>query len=206
MGTLLWLRPPAPALAEALGVDLATAERAFRAEVAYYLEHQLDASDTDRLADLRRRCAEVLAREAGVEPDLALDALMNALVFEPFEEVPDVLRELRARGLRLVVVSNWDCGLRDVLERIGLLGLVDEVITSAEVGASKPDPRIFRAALAAVQCEPGEALHVGDALEADVEGAASAGIQAVLLARNVDTQPATAFRFRSIPDLRVLLS
>jgi putative hydrolase of the HAD superfamily len=183
MGTLLWLKPPAPRLAEALGVEPATAERAFRAEVAYYLEHQLEAFDTPGLAALRRRCAEIIAAETGSEPERALEALMSALVFEPFEDAAPVLRELGARGLRLVVVSNWDCGLPEVLETIGLLDLVDAVITSAAVGASKPDPRIFKAALAAAGCGAAEALHIGDSVEADFEGARAAGIRALHLDR-----------------------
>src|ERR1700742_1873803 len=54
MGTLLRLLPPAPALARALGIDQSTADRAFRAEVAYYLAHQLEGRDAESLADLRR--------------------------------------------------------------------------------------------------------------------------------------------------------
>jgi putative hydrolase of the HAD superfamily len=184
MGTLLRLEPPAPRLAAALGVDVATAERAFRAEVAYYLEHQLEASDTERLADLRRRCADVLADAAGVPRAGALRALMESLRFEAFEDAVPTLDQLRARGLRLVVVSNWDCGLGEVLERIGLRSRVDAVITSAEVGASKPDARIFEAALDAAGCGPGEALHVGDSPDADVAGAEAVGIRAVLIDRS----------------------
>lgn len=184
MGTLLWLRPPAPLLAEALGVDLATAERAFRAEVAYYLEHHMDGSDTERLADLRRRCAEVIAREAGVSAELALDALMRSLVFEAFDDAVPTLRKLRERNLRVVVVSNWDCSLRDVLGSTGLLDLVDGVVCSAKVGASKPDSRVFEAALAVAGCRADEALHVGDSLEHDVQGARRAGIRALHLDRS----------------------
>src|SRR3954466_7193008 len=97
MGTLLRLVPPVPALAEALGVDEPTAERAFRAEVAYYLEHQLEGSDTAGLADLRRRCADVLADAAGVDRAGALDALMASLQFEAFEDAAPVLDALRSR-------------------------------------------------------------------------------------------------------------
>jgi hypothetical protein len=71
MGTLLRLVPPAPALARALNVDEATAERAFRAEVGYYLEHQLEGSDAESLADLRTRSAAVMAEAAGIELDPA---------------------------------------------------------------------------------------------------------------------------------------
>ena len=181
MGTLVRLVPPVPALAERLGVDEPTAERAFRAEVAYYLEHQQEGSDTAALADLRRRCADVLADAAAVPRAGALDALMASLHFEAFDDAAPVLIELGARGLRRVVVSNWDCSLRDVLGDLGLD--VDAVVTSAEVGASKPDRRVFEAALAAARCEAGEALHVGDSVTADVEGARAAGIRALHLDR-----------------------
>ena len=53
-----------------------------------------------------------------------------------------------SRGLTLVVCSNWDCSLPEVLHEAGLRELVDGVVTSAEVGARKPDPRLFEAALA----------------------------------------------------------
>lgn len=183
MGTLLRLVPPAPALAASLGVDEATAERAFRAEVAYYLEHQLEGSDTAALADLRERCAAVLAAAAGVPGDGALEALMGSLRFEAFPDAEPALAELRERGLRLVVVSNWDCGLAEVLERIGLLALVDAVVVSAVVGAPKPDRRLFAAALTAAGCAASEAVHVGDSIDHDLAGARAAGIRALLLDR-----------------------
>lgn len=183
MGTLLRLIPPVPALARALSVDEARAERGFRAEVAYYLEHQLEAFDTARLWDLRRRCAAVLADAAGVDHDGALEALMSSLRFEAFEDAAPALTQLRARGLKLVVVSNWDCSLPDVLDGIGLLRLVDGVVTSAVVGAAKPEPLIFQTALAAAGCEAAAAVHVGDSVAYDVEGARRAGIRPLLLAR-----------------------
>jgi putative hydrolase of the HAD superfamily len=183
MGTLLRLVPPAPALARALGVDEATAERAFRAEVDYYLLHQGEGSDPLALADLRRRCADVLADAAGVPRAGALEALMGSLRFEAFEDAAPALAELRSRGLEVVVVSNWDCSLPEVLERVGLRELVDHVFTSAEVGAPKPDARIFEAALAAAGCDPDDAVHVGDSPQHDVAGARAAGIRPLLLAR-----------------------
>jgi putative hydrolase of the HAD superfamily len=183
MGTLLRLVPPVPALAEALRIDEATAERGFRAEVAYYLEHHLEGFDTERLGDLRRRCASVMAEAAGVDPAGARDALMRSLRFEAFDDAAPALSHLHSRGLKLVVVSNWDCSLPDVLERVGLLTLVDGVVASAVVGAAKPDARMFEAALAAAGCGAAEAVHVGDSVTNDVDGARAAGIRPVLLAR-----------------------
>jgi putative hydrolase of the HAD superfamily len=183
MGTLVHLIPPAPALADALGVDLATAERAFRAEVDYYLAHQLEGSDPGRLADLRRRAAGVLAREAGVGEAGAVDALMASLRFEAFDDARPALQELRARGMRLVVVSNWDCSLPEVLGQVGLLSLVDDVVVSAVVGAAKPDAQIFEAGLAAAGCDAAAAVHVGDSPELDAAGARAAGIRPLLIDR-----------------------
>jgi putative hydrolase of the HAD superfamily len=93
------------------------------------------------------------------------------------------LGALRDRGLSLVCVSNWDCSLSEVLARCGVSELLDGVVTSAEVGAGKPDPEIFAAALALAGCEPQEALHVGDTPEEDAEGAAAAGIPYLLVDR-----------------------
>ena len=181
MGTLLKLEDPAPLLAERLGVDLPVARRAFRAEVAYYLEHQLEGRDTASLEDLRRRSAAVMAESAGVE--VPVEALMESLRFEAFADAAPALRELRERGLRLVVVSNWDCSLPDVLAGTGLLDLVDAVVASAVAGAEKPDPRIFEAALRAAGCGPADAVHVGDSRANDIAGAAAAGIRALHLDR-----------------------
>jgi putative hydrolase of the HAD superfamily len=200
MGTLLRLVPPVPALAEALAIDEASAERAFRAEVAYYLEHQLEGFDTERLGDLRRRCARVMAEAAGVDPAGALDALMRSLRFEAFDDAAPALMQLREQGVKLVVVSNWDCSLPDVLERLGLPTLVDEVVASAVVGAAKPDARIFEAALTAAGCGAALALHVGDSVANDVEGARAAGIRPLLLSRDGDGD------IRSLRELPALLS
>jgi putative hydrolase of the HAD superfamily len=201
MGTLLRLVPPAPALARALGVDEATAESAFRAEVAYYVVHHLEGSDPSSLGDLRRRCAAVLAEAAGTDPARALDALMGSLRFEPWEDAAPALAQLRAAGLRLVVVSNWDCSLPEVLDGIGLGPLVDAVVMSAVVGAAKPDARIFQAALEVAGCRPGEAVHVGDSPEDDQMGAIGAGLRGLLLDRRGTPGTGTVTSLSELPSL-----
>ena len=75
--------------------------------------------------------------------------MLGALEFTAYPDVVPALEELRERGLVLVVASNWDCSLPDWLRPPGILELVDGVATSAEVGAAKPDPRVFERALAA---------------------------------------------------------
>ena len=73
------------------------------------------------------------------------------------------------------MVSNWDVSLHELLAETGLAPLVDGAVASAEVGAAKPDPAIFARALALAGAAPEDAWHVGDSLEADVEGALRGG-------------------------------
>jgi putative hydrolase of the HAD superfamily len=206
LGTLVRLVEPWPGLrrelaARGVEVSLEQAEVALRAEMAYYRAHHDEAADRARLADLRARCAVVLrdalpARAAAALPDEEwLAALLGALRFEAYPEVPAALGALRDAGARLVVVSNWDVSLHDVLEQTRLRPLLDGVVTSAETGAAKPQGAIFARALAlAGDVEPGMALHAGDSVEADVEGALAAGLRAVLVDRGGAAAPPPGVR------------
>lgn len=104
--------------------------------------------------------------------------------FVAFPETSGVLDLLRARGLRLGVVSNWSPRLPRILEGLGLASRLDFVLCSAVEGVEKPDAAIFHRALELAGAEPDEAIHIGDSLEKDVEGARAAGIAGVLLDRD----------------------
>jgi putative hydrolase of the HAD superfamily len=181
-GTLLHLTDPVPPLRAALeargvrrGKD--EVERAFRAEVAHYRPHAHTGRDADSLAALRRDCVRVFLRDLGdpLEPDEFVDAFMGSLVFELVPGALEAIRTLRRENLRLGVVANWDCDLPTHLERLGLHGLFDTVVTSARAGAAKPDPAIFELALRELGARPERALHVGDEA-VDEEGARAAGL------------------------------
>jgi putative hydrolase of the HAD superfamily len=210
LGTLVELQPPAPRLRALLAergfdVDEERAGAAFAAEIAYYLEHNLEGSDRERLDDLRDRCAEVMMRVLELprlDHATAREVMLASLEFVPFPDVAPALSALRDHGL--VVVSNWDCSLPDWLQRAGLLEHVDAVVTSAEVGAAKPDSAIFERALDVARAEPGEAVHVGDSLENDVAGARAAGIRSVLVARD-GAAPGGVEAIRSLAELPALL-
>jgi putative hydrolase of the HAD superfamily len=182
LGTLIELEPPWEHLAASLGIPADDGvERAMRAEMSYYRAHSHEGRDAATLADLRRRCAELLSRELG--RPVGVETMMAAIRFHPFPDAPPALGALREEGLTLVCVSNWDCSLAEVLEGCGLGHALDGVVTSAAAGARKPDPAIFAPALRLAECEPGEALHVGDTPEEDLEGAHAAGIPALLIDR-----------------------
>jgi putative hydrolase of the HAD superfamily len=206
LGTLLTFEPPAPhlraALLERTGIDIgeAGAKAAIRAEIAYYRAHLHEGTDPEALHDLRVRCAAAMGLPFA--PDVAFDALMASLRFRAYEDSAPTLRALRARGIRLVVVSNWDWSLHERLHETGLAELVDGAIASAEIGSAKPDGAIFAAALRLAGTRPEETWHVGDTPEADVEGARAAGIHPVLIAREERVPGAV----RSLAELIPLLS
>jgi putative hydrolase of the HAD superfamily len=212
LGTLVELQAPAPRLTARLAeagfeVSEERAAAGIRAEIAYYLAHHLEGRDPDSLEDLRDRCAAAMMKALdldGLDHETARRALLGALEFRPYEDATPALRELRAQGHGLVVVSNWDCALPHWLGQSGLLELVDGVVTSAEVGAAKPDGRVFRRALELAGVEAGEAVHVGDSPDTDVEGARSAGIRAVLVQRDGEAPPGVE-SIRSLGELAPLL-
>lgn len=122
-------------------------------------------------APSRFAAAELFARFARAE------------AWEVYPDVEATLGALRARGLRLGVISNWDPRLPDVLDRLDLARFFDAVVYSSAVGAEKPDCRIFLAALRGLDVTAEEALHVGDGRLEDVEGAQAVGMRALHLTR-----------------------
>jgi putative hydrolase of the HAD superfamily len=103
--------------------------------------------------------------------------------WELFPDTQPCLEELRACGLRLGIVSNFDARLFALCDGLGIGAAFDAIVISARAGYAKPDPRIFAAALAALRVAAAEALHVGDSVRDDVAGARAAGLRAVLLRR-----------------------
>jgi HAD superfamily hydrolase (TIGR01509 family) len=176
-GTLVTLIDPVPALRGALAERAAerSAEQvlaAFQAEAAYYTPR----SHEQPLDDLRRRCVEVFLRaaEADLDVDEFVAPYIDALRFEPLPGAVEAVDRLRAHGLALAVVSNWD---ETLPERLDVFG-VGTIVSSAEVGVPKPDPAIFRLALERLGVRPERALHIGDSA-ADEQGAHAAGLRFV---------------------------
>jgi putative hydrolase of the HAD superfamily len=151
-----------------------------RTEIAYYRAHHLEGRDEASLLDLRLRCVDAMALP-GRPRDEVLAALLGAIRFDPDPAAERVLRGLKEDGARTVAVSNWDVSLPEALAGVGLAGLLDGVVSSAEVGAAKPDPRPFQRALEIAAVAPGEAVHVGDSVAEDVEGARAAGVEPILV-------------------------
>jgi putative hydrolase of the HAD superfamily len=193
LGTLVELDPPWPLLQNALAahdveIDESQAREAMLAEMAYYRAHHMEGHDERSLAELRERCARVLQEslptaDHPLPPADLTEALLQAIRFRPYPDAAPALGRLRHLGIRSAIVSNWDVSLRRTLGEIGLAGLVDEIVVSAEAGVAKPAPGIFELALRRLRCPPGKALFVGDSPETDIAGAQRAGLRAVLIDR-----------------------
>jgi putative hydrolase of the HAD superfamily len=91
------------------------------------------------------------------------------------------LERLRARGVRVAVVSNSEGQLAALLETVGVAWAIDAVFDSAIVGFEKPDPRIFQAALDRFGVAPERVLHLGDVYATDTVGARAAGLRTALV-------------------------
>ena len=181
-GTLVRLHDPVPALVRALrerGIDRTPAEvtAAFQAEGEYYVPRSLQGRDEKSLAELHRDCTAVFlaALDADLDAESFSETYVGTLEFEAEPGAVEALASLRARGLELAVVSNWDISLHDHLARLGLDHFFRAVVTSADVGVAKPGPAIFRAALERITVPCERTLHVGDR-DIDEGGARAAGL------------------------------
>jgi putative hydrolase of the HAD superfamily len=181
-GTLVELVAPYDRLGDALAERRLERNReavaaAFAAEVAYYIPRAHEGRDALSLTQLRRKCAGVFLTELGAELDPAEFApvFVEALEFRPIAGATAALGHLRAAGILLGCVGNWDISLEGQLAALDLSNYFVTIVTSAEAGAPKPDPAPFRLALERIGVNPGRALHVGDT-EADRNGALTAGL------------------------------
>jgi len=97
----------------------------------------------------------------------------------PIPGMIELTRELKQQGVPIAVISNSEGHLAELIDEMGWSRELDVVVDSGRVGIDKPDPRIFAHACAAVGVAPQDFLHVGDAWEADVQGALGASASAV---------------------------
>jgi len=123
----------------------------------------------------------------------------DSTVFRLYEDTVPCLEALRAAGVVLAVVSNWDISLHRVLQSFGLTGYFRTVVASMEEGVEKPDARLFELALSRIGVSPGDALHVGDNPVDDFQGARGAGMRALIVDRS--SQDSSGAYVRTLADV-----
>ncbi len=141
--------------------------------------------------------------------DQVFQVFEDPATWQLFPETATTLIQLRAQGVELGVISNFDSRLFPILRGLGIEEAFGTVTISSLAKAAKPAPKIFRIALEKHAVDPEEALHVGDSLRDDVEGAMKAGLQAALLDRTVrlgEALPSGVTRITSLSELSTFLN
>ena len=169
-------KPPTRTRAERLGVD----ERLWAEHWPVFETRWERGEIAGYETALARLCAV-----AGVRPDpRALAGLVRdyeeirAIAFVPPEPaIEALLVELRARGLRLALVSNANDLDTAPWPAYPLARHFDAFVASHEVGLMKPDPRIYALACQKLDVRPDEAAFVGDGGSDELRGAQEAGLR-----------------------------
>ncbi|OCR01355.1 hydrolase [Oscillatoriales cyanobacterium USR001] len=123
---------------------------------------------------------------------------------EPWLLYPDVkptLERWQKQGIELAVLSNFDSRLYQVLKILDLADFFTSVTISTEVGAAKPDPKIFTTALQKYPFSAEESVHIGDSFKADYQGAKAVGIKAIWLNRDGDKTPNTTAKLSVVDQI-----
>ncbi len=127
--------------------------------------------------------------EFGVFPDFdhyfveVFEFFRTAQAWKLVDDAQITLQALQERRVKIGLISNFDTRVYDVLRAFELLDYFDSIHISSEVGAAKPDPRIFQAALTAHQIDAAQAIHIGDDVRDDAQGAEAVGMTGILFNR-----------------------
>lgn len=157
------------------------------------------------------RYQRIILETAGIPCDYELAEQIQKMFLGERREMrlyPDVkpaLEELKAEGYKLGLISNFIRDPNEELQKLGLDVPFDAIVSSIQGDYEKPDPRIFQAGLAMLEVRAEEAVHVGDQLLSDAQGATAAGLKGVLLDRNDLQAGAHPYRICSLTELPALL-
>ena len=140
---------------------------------------------------LYTRFHRIILKEAGISADddtvakllFRMLELNNKMTFVLFDDVSATLKGLKEKKLKLGLLTNLQTEVDSMCRNLGIADFLDFTVTSAEVGADKPQPPIFLKALELARVQAGEAIHVGDQYQNDVLGARGVGISPILLDR-----------------------
>ncbi len=131
------------------------------------------------------------AHGSDISAAIAEECELEAETCFAFEPTVALMREAKARGLKVIIVSDTYLDVRQLTELIRraageeVVGLIDRVFASSQVGISKSEGLLAKA-LKAMKCKSSQALHIGDNPAADYEASRSLGVSALLLLQFTD--------------------
>jgi HAD superfamily hydrolase (TIGR01509 family) len=205
-------------VSDALGRHGVSAGAALLAAAEPRAKKRLDTGDTISATNDQQRgwtYFNLVLTEAGVPLSDATAAALAELhtyhqTHNLWETVPaevlPALAALRAKGLRLVVLSNANGTLHRAFDRLGLTSSFDLIFDSYHEGVEKPDPRFFHIALQRAGADADTTMHVGDLYHVDVVGARAAGLTPALLDVGGLYPSCDCLRLRSLTELVAALS
>jgi putative hydrolase of the HAD superfamily len=149
-------------------------------------------------------------------PQRLFETFIRLENYRVYQDTIPALELLHRSGLTLAVISNWEDWLEQLMASLSIQHYFQFAVISGVCGMEKPDAAIFQHALERAGVAPHEALHVGDSLRQDVEGAEAVGMKAVLIDRGdrsiirpnsatAPSEPEWPLRIRSLLELPGLL-
>ncbi len=143
----------------------------------------------------QREIEERVMTNLNIHPDVReevfwslIRAFEDPATYQLYPDALPTLERLRTAGYRMAIISNWGWNLPELCDALGLTPYFEQIFTSARLGCAKPNPKIFQHVIEQMGIIPGQAVHIGDSLSADVGGAWSVGMHALWLVRP-DEQP-----------------
>lgn len=189
LGGTWWPTLPFRQVAARLGIDAdAPGMRAAHDAALAYLEENHSLQTLEEEETQFRTFYELLFATLGLpaEPDLAVRLARETVYeqqFELYDDSMEVVHEMRAAGLRVGIVSDAWPSLDLRYRMLGVRECFDPFVISAQVGATKPDPHIFRIALERIGLPAGEVFFVDDWPDV-IEGAAALGMHGAVIERD----------------------
>lgn len=151
----------------------------------------VEKRDRKERAEVYTCYQKIILSEAGVKADQELlakvlnkvEQLFKGITFTLFDDVLSTLETLKKQRFTLGLLTNLAQDMSPLCHKLGLESYLDFVVTPQQVGADKPEPPIFLAALDRAKVEASQAVHVGDQYKLDVVGARRVGINPILIDR-----------------------
>lgn len=123
-----------------------------------------------------------LALDKSAIQAIAADLVFNREKYTFFDDAMQIIPAL-SRRYKLAVVSDAWPSLEDVFIRAKMRDYFSAFVISAKLGTAKPNPRMYQAALQALDCQPEQALFIDDSIR-NCDGAERLGIHALVLTRD----------------------
>ena len=169
--------------------------------------HTLDSSERDGLfAEYERLVLAGSGIEVSLDTAIKIFRKVQTIPHDLaiFDDVIPCLDRLKLIGLTIGIISNMDHTPKELVSDLGLHGRINFMVTSGQVGVAKPHPKIFQSALSSAGVKPEEAVHVGDQLISDIQGAAEVGINPILIDRDGNHRKFTKYPYvttlKELPD------